>query len=395
MSNVSSMTLLVDHGAFLAVAVSDGDAVSKALLARSDAGLLVEQVAQPADTSRVLSVDAVGVPPEGCVVRLRLYRRGRSAVVTALGGNEIDLAELSRILDQALTGETLTLPAAAAPSVPQPAAQHRDQAQGSISRDAFDTLMALTDEEPSEALARIVAAVSGLPTQGATTCAAPPSQWPNTPHSIVGSAPQATNAVVSVAVSDSWPSDRSRRELERRAPDRHGQVCSVTAGRGADAVRLVVRTVATVDAAVVLHAVTSTMTRWAAAPETPVAAVDLAAALRRPESGSGPDIEPHGERERLLVDQIRLVLDLPDAQITMRDNFFTLGGDSMSALQLATALGTHGWQVEIKDVFLSPDLRSLATTLVPRTQQQGEVAPLAASGLDQETLARLLEEDQG
>ncbi|WP_338569893.1 phosphopantetheine-binding protein [Arachnia propionica] len=137
------------------------------------------------------------------------------------------------------------------------------------------------------------------------------------------------------------------------------------------------------------------MTRWASAPDTPVPAAEVGAVLRHPDSGSdADDTGPCNEQEQLLIDQVRLVLHLPDDQITLRSNFFALGGDSMSALQLATALGTHGWQADIKDVFLSPDLRSLAATLVPGPTGRPEVTPLTASGLDQKILDRLLDEDK-
>lgn len=384
----------VDHGAFLAVAVSDGDAACASLLSRTDAGLFVEEGAQT-DTREILHADAVGVPSDGCVVRLRLYRRGKSALITALGSDATSLGMLSQVLDQALADAPLNLPLTTTSAAPRPPEIQRNQAQGSVPRDTFDILVALGTGDPCAALARIVAAGLGAPTQSTTICAVPPSGWPCTPRSIMESTDQTANAMVSVAISDSPPNDRFRRELERHAPDQHGQVCSITAVRSSSTVQLVVRTIPTVDPAVVLHTLISAMTRWASAPDTPVPAAEVGTVLRHPESGSdADDTGPCNEQEQLLIDQVRLVLHLPDDQITLRSNFFALGGDSMSALQLATALGTHGWQADVKDVFLSPDLRSLAATLVPGPTGQPEVTPLTASGLDQKILDRLLDEDK-
>ena len=70
---------------------------------------------------------------------------------------------------------------------------------------------------------------------------------------------------------------------------------------------------------------------------------------------------PQTETEQLLVDIWKDILNLP--QVGIRDNFFSLGGDSIKAIQLATRLHEHDLRMGVKEIFLYPEIQSLAGAL--------------------------------
>ncbi|MCY8923050.1 non-ribosomal peptide synthetase, partial [Bacillus atrophaeus] len=86
-----------------------------------------------------------------------------------------------------------------------------------------------------------------------------------------------------------------------------------------------------------------------------------------------PDIEaqsaaykaPATEMEELLAAIWQDVLGIPDIGIS--DNFFTLGGDSIKGIQMASRLNQHGLKLEMKDLFQHPTIEELVS-YVERTE---------------------------
>lgn len=79
------------------------------------------------------------------------------------------------------------------------------------------------------------------------------------------------------------------------------------------------------------------------------------------------------EVERILVAAWQLVLKKDKVGVT--DNFYECGGDSISAIQVASQVYRHGYKVEIKDIMKLPTIRELSGALKPLkvTAEQGEV----------------------
>ena len=61
--------------------------------------------------------------------------------------------------------------------------------------------------------------------------------------------------------------------------------------------------------------------------------------------------------------------------ISINDNFFNIGGDSIKAIQVAARLKKFGLKLEIKDLFATPTIKQLRKTITPikRTIDQGPV----------------------
>jgi amino acid adenylation domain-containing protein len=83
----------------------------------------------------------------------------------------------------------------------------------------------------------------------------------------------------------------------------------------------------------------------------------------------------HGQVQPTQVDQVtalegtlmRMWSSLLDApQVTALDNFFDLGGDSITAMQLAARAGEDGWELRSADVFEAQTVRQLAEVILRR-----------------------------
>ncbi|WP_436534839.1 amino acid adenylation domain-containing protein [Actinoplanes sp. HUAS TT8] len=75
------------------------------------------------------------------------------------------------------------------------------------------------------------------------------------------------------------------------------------------------------------------------------------------------DDEPRNPTEEFFAALVAGVLALPRAGI--RDSFFTLGGDSILALQLTARARAAGWQITARDVFAHPTVEALAQVATP------------------------------
>ena len=92
------------------------------------------------------------------------------------------------------------------------------------------------------------------------------------------------------------------------------------------------------------------------------------AALPNPNEGAAEGVHVAAETaaERVLCAAVAHVLGLPRAGLT--DNFFQLGGDSISSIRLVNQVRNCGYTVTPRDIFLHPVLGVLAGVLRPSTQ---------------------------
>jgi amino acid adenylation domain-containing protein len=94
------------------------------------------------------------------------------------------------------------------------------------------------------------------------------------------------------------------------------------------------------------------------------------------------DAVPRTDRERALAAAFAGVLGLP--QVGVHDSFFELGGDSIAAIQLATAAREAGLRLTPRDVFQHRTVAALAAATTqpepaaPTSPSDGEVAPPTA-----------------
>ena len=98
-------------------------------------------------------------------------------------------------------------------------------------------------------------------------------------------------------------------------------------------------------------------------PLTPNGKIDRAALPRAAEKTvvRGEYSAPRGDKELRLAGLWASVLGLP--RVGRDDNFFQLGGDSLSAARLVGACRKHGWRASVHDLFRSPTLSEFARSL--------------------------------
>ncbi|MEC3841991.1 surfactin non-ribosomal peptide synthetase SrfAA [Bacillus amyloliquefaciens] len=117
---------------------------------------------------------------------------------------------------------------------------------------------------------------------------------------------------------------------------------------------------------------------WVEMDELPVTAngkIDKKA-LPNPdiEAGSAAYKAPETEMETLLSDIWQEVLGLD--QIGVSDNFFTLGGDSIKGIQMASRLNQHGYKLEMKDLFQHPTIEELVSYVERTEGKQADQGPV-------------------
>ncbi|MDQ0272984.1 non-ribosomal peptide synthetase [Cytobacillus purgationiresistens] len=81
-------------------------------------------------------------------------------------------------------------------------------------------------------------------------------------------------------------------------------------------------------------------------------------------------ISPVSESEKIMVLVWEEVLGIKN--IGLEDSFFNLGGDSLKAIQVSSSLYKHGWEFEMKQIFLNPVLKDLCFYLKPITDEDEE-----------------------
>ncbi|OIK19912.1 surfactin non-ribosomal peptide synthetase SrfAA [Bacillus amyloliquefaciens] len=92
------------------------------------------------------------------------------------------------------------------------------------------------------------------------------------------------------------------------------------------------------------------------------------------EAGSAAYKAPETEMETLLSDIWQEVLGLD--QIGVSDNFFTLGGDSIKGVQMASRLNQHGYKLEMKDLFQHPTIEELVSYVERTEGKQADQGPV-------------------
>ncbi|KQR16488.1 non-ribosomal peptide synthetase [Cellulomonas sp. Leaf334] len=106
-------------------------------------------------------------------------------------------------------------------------------------------------------------------------------------------------------------------------------------------------------------------------PTTVTGKVDREALRRLAPTTSARDdlVAPATDAERAVVAAVAAVLGLP--HVSVRDDFFALGGHSLTALRVLGALRTEGYRLTIRDVFEGRTLDRLASAARPVTAEQG------------------------
>ncbi len=93
----------------------------------------------------------------------------------------------------------------------------------------------------------------------------------------------------------------------------------------------------------------------------------------RGEQKTTPGEMPHNDREELLAGIWADVLGLSD--IGRRDNFFTLGGDSIKAIAIMARLREAGWQLSVRDLFAAPEIALLAPVMRAVSAPEADETP--------------------
>lgn len=110
-------------------------------------------------------------------------------------------------------------------------------------------------------------------------------------------------------------------------------------------------------------------------PLTPNGKVDKRS-LPRPnvETRKGEYEEPETETEEMLAQTWKDILGTD--KVGIQDNFFSLGGDSIKAIQIASRLHKQGWKLEVKDLFQNPTIKKLSPFLKSIDRKRVDQAPV-------------------
>jgi len=82
---------------------------------------------------------------------------------------------------------------------------------------------------------------------------------------------------------------------------------------------------------------------------------------------------PENDIEKLLAESWKNVLSI--SEVSVKDNFYDLGGDSISAIQVASQLFKAGYKLEIRDIMRQTTIQKLAPFVKP-LQQVAEQSPV-------------------
>ncbi|MFI0371774.1 amino acid adenylation domain-containing protein [Actinomadura sp. 1N219] len=119
------------------------------------------------------------------------------------------------------------------------------------------------------------------------------------------------------------------------------------------------------------HLVPSAVAVLASLPVTPNGKLDRGALPEPSRTGSGRS--PATEPERVLCTVIGEVLDVPEVGVD--DDFFVLGGDSITAIGVSGRLREHGFDLRPRDLLARRDFASLAAVVRPLRAGQGTGEP--------------------
>ena len=82
-------------------------------------------------------------------------------------------------------------------------------------------------------------------------------------------------------------------------------------------------------------------------------------------------IAPETKEEKVLTEAIERVLGAE--KVSVVDNFFDLGGDSLKSIELVSELEEKGYTVVVKSIFESKDIQSLAKEITVKTEKEEKV----------------------
>lgn len=82
-------------------------------------------------------------------------------------------------------------------------------------------------------------------------------------------------------------------------------------------------------------------------------------------------IEPTSQLEKMIHEIFAKILHIK--KIGVLDNFFSLGGESMKAIQVVTELISLGFIIDIKEFFQNPTIQNLAQKIVKTDKMDGEI----------------------
>ncbi|MEV6361474.1 amino acid adenylation domain-containing protein [Nocardia asteroides] len=124
------------------------------------------------------------------------------------------------------------------------------------------------------------------------------------------------------------------------------------------------------------HLVPSALVTLDALPTTVNGKLDRAALPAPQLTSTGRP--PRTEQERALCGVVADVLGV--AQVNATDDFFGLGGDSITAIGVSSRLRALGWEVQPKTLLAQRDLATIAAAAQPADRQVGTPAPDEATG---------------
>ncbi|MEV0080744.1 amino acid adenylation domain-containing protein [Nocardia neocaledoniensis] len=124
------------------------------------------------------------------------------------------------------------------------------------------------------------------------------------------------------------------------------------------------------------HLVPSALVILAALPTTVNGKLDRAALPAPQFTSTGRP--PRTERERALCAVVAEALGMPEVNAT--DDFFGLGGDSITAIGVSSRLRALGWEVQPKTLLAQRDLAAIAAAAEPTAPEVAAPAPDEATG---------------
>lgn len=123
-------------------------------------------------------------------------------------------------------------------------------------------------------------------------------------------------------------------------------------------------------------------------PRTPNGKLDLASLLRAVERSEAAFESPRGEVETVLCEVCAELLRLPRVSVT--SDFFELGGDSISSLQLCARAASRGVTIAVREVFEHKILREVARVARRETvEHERELSLVLEASLGADDVAAL------
>ena len=82
-------------------------------------------------------------------------------------------------------------------------------------------------------------------------------------------------------------------------------------------------------------------------------------------------VAPETAEEKVLAEAVEKILNAE--KVSVEDNFFDLGGDSLKAIELIAQIEDKGYTVSVKTIFEAINIRELANKLTEKTEKEGTI----------------------